>query len=273
MDSSRAIEANPIIGAPKQVEYRNKCELTFGYRHTVSGEDGKTIIKAPAVGFMAGGWSGGVSNPHCLPNIPDEVCGIADIVNEFLSSSPLPPYDSKSHRGVWRQLTMRLSKRTDECMLIITHAPASGGAGKKDDGSDDYTEQFKTEKDRLIKMLTETNIPSPVRDLPMKTSEGNTAKEEEMSTPNSKNVSKVTSLFFQSYDGLSSPAPDHPCQVSLFPIYLSSCRAYPLSLIMSYFCCNIIEACFWQVLFGRKIRSVYFSNFPRSIFPGNYGGC
>lgn len=248
------INMSDILAAPRTVEYRNKCEMTFGYRHShelddtgqpvmepgvadnlsVNGnvEEAKTngadaneklsaepatkqkIIKCPAVGFMAGGWAGGVSDPHCLSNVPDIVCGIADVLNNFLKSSPIPPYDSKLHRGVWRFVTIRSSERTKQCMILICHAPATGGAGKRDDGSDDYSNLWEGEKARLVKMLTD-KIPCPVRtyasnvDIDVQNNNdedgGNPKKEQLCDIP-------VTSMFFQEFDGLSNPKPDHPVQ-------------------------------------------------------------
>jgi tRNA (uracil-5-)-methyltransferase len=231
-----AINMSPILGAPKRVKYRNKCELTFGFRHSYEfdengmpklddsaktesvdegsreGGDAVTpnykIIKTPAVGFMAGGWAGGVSDPHCLANIPDVVCSVADVINMFLKTSPIPPYDALNHRGVWRSVTIRSSERTKQCMVIIMHAPPSGGAGKREDGSDDYSEHFEGEKQRLIQMLTESNLPRPTRSYPGH-EEHDSQQGDEMSKWSD---SRVTSLFFQEFEGLSNPPPQHPVQ-------------------------------------------------------------
>ena len=94
----RAIELEQIIPSPIQYTYRNKCEFTFGYRYTPK-EDGNDdeLNKIPSVGYMTSGWIGGVSLPHSTYNTPAECCGIADIINNFLSTSPLPPYDPKLH--------------------------------------------------------------------------------------------------------------------------------------------------------------------------------
>jgi len=168
----------------------------------------KKIIKTPAVGFMAAGWSGGVSEPHCLQNIPDTVCGITDIVNKFLQDSSVPPYNSRVHQGIWRTLTIRTSERTKECMVIILHAPSTGGVGKRDDGSDDYSHIFESEKERLIKMLTTGCIPKPTRNYPSSNDEMEIdGKDKSIQT----NIS-VTSVLFQEYDGLSNPPPEHPIQ-------------------------------------------------------------
>jgi tRNA (uracil-5-)-methyltransferase len=165
----------------------------------------ETIQKTPAAGFLAQGWSGGVYLPHCLQNMPDWSCGLADIFNEFLATSSIPPYESKLHRGIWRTITLRCSLRTRECMVIVVHAPAGGGVGARDCGSDDYSTVFESEKQRLVDMLTKDVIPTPSRDFP----EGYQKEEEEMSDGAG---IKVTSIFFQEYVGLSNPPPEHPVQ-------------------------------------------------------------
>lgn len=248
IEEKRAIEVLQIMPSPNILEYRNKCELNFGYRHEIdpskknddeSNQDGASeekssvLRKIPSVGFMASGWSGGVSRPHILANIPSEACAIADIVEEFLATSPIPPYDSKAHRGLWRMLTIRISKRTRECMLIIMHAPPSGGAGAKDE-SDDYSAIFENEKARLLSMLTGRDLPTPKRDYDATSKEAEGAKEVpeagERSPPGpirDEEVTKepavtetlsppspiqVTSVYFQEYSGLSNPGPEHPVQ-------------------------------------------------------------
>lgn len=248
LKQERPIEMRPIIAAPKKFFYRNKCELTFGYHHQYEKSDPKdkqeaegcleeqkdvpadksteqeskpAIIKTPACGFMAGGWDGGVSNPHNCYNVPDEVCGVADIVNGFLRTSPLPPYYSLEHRGVWRYLTIRTSDRTNECMVIICHAPPGGAAGKRNDGSDDYSSQFESEKKRLVKMLTEGNIPKPTRDIPSDVNkDADTNSTDKQDDADKFCKTPVTSIFFQEYDGLSNPKPEHPVQHAYGKEYL-----------------------------------------------------
>ena len=224
------------------------------------------VRKVPAVGVLPQGWNGGVYPPHPLQNMPNWSCGVADIFNDFLPTSSIPPYDSKvyritglilipslsysdlvflfdspvhsrfqAHRGVWRTVTVRCSLRTRECMLIVVHAPATGGAGARDDGSDDYTLAFEDEKARLVGVLTKGAIPTPKRDFPdchwndnyaADTSEATTPSpaagmkksgiEQERGEENTNYDGgiRVTSIYFQEYEGLSLPSPDHPVQVS-----------------------------------------------------------
>jgi len=212
----RNIELDKIVSAPTPL--RNKCEFTFGYRYLFdetetatsdnndassqpmveSDEAARTSEeprKVPACGFLVTGWAGGVSFSDSLRNIPSETCELVKIFNKFLSASALEPYDPLTHTGFWRLLTVRQSRRTRECMVIIQHVPTSGGGvGEPDESKEeqppDFTEAFAAEKERLISMVTEANI----------------AKEGEEPL-------KVTSIFFQEFEGLSSPPPEHPVQV------------------------------------------------------------
>lgn len=197
LKSKRSIPVNDVIASPQHQAYRNKNEFTFGYRTiepTIGGDDvGKQRI--PSTGFLAAGWSGGVSRPHLCMNVPWEACAVADLVEDFLQSSPIPPYDSKSHCGVWRILTIRSSKRTKECMIIIQHAPPTGGLGGSQ--KQDYSHVFVSERERLLKMLVDRDLPMAERPVDV----------EDPYFP-----LRVTSVFFQEYDGLSTPPPEHPVQ-------------------------------------------------------------
>jgi hypothetical protein len=206
--NKRPIELEEMISAPGLE--RNKCEFTFGYRCPSELLESEKDQQIPAAGFMASGWSGGVSRPHVCQNIPSEACRIVDMVDAFLATSPIPPYDSKTHRGFWRYLTIRTSKRTGQCMVVIVHAPPKGGVGAKDE-SDDFSGFFESEKQRLIAMLTEKELKcerprefgtdEQLHNFPCK--------------PDSHEEKPifVTSMFFQEYEGLSNPKPEHPVQV------------------------------------------------------------
>lgn len=194
MMRQRGIFIEPMLTAPSPV--RNKCEVTFGYRYLEASEDDQEPPKVSAVGFMVTGWSGGVSFSDNLPHIAPEASAIVQLVNGFLPDSPLPPYDPKTHTGFWRVLTIRTSRRTKENMVIVQHTPVTGGQG---DQNVDYSQPFDTEKARLIDLLTKADLCQ----LP----DGSHAK--------------VTSIFFQEFDGLSNPPPEHPVQHAFGKQYLT----------------------------------------------------
>jgi tRNA (uracil-5-)-methyltransferase len=245
----RCIDMLPIVTAPTPL--RNKCELTFGYQYMfpevasgnneceVTISDGVNEVssndptesdtvtplghveprKVPAVGFMVTGWAGGVSFSNTLPNIPYEVGMIVEIVNTFLLDSPLVPYDCATHTGFWRILTIRTSRRTKECMIIIQHnsAPSELPAklSKTTSGTDvgtvctqisadteapvDCNTIVANEKERLVSLLVNADLL--------------TAPPDHETAPI---VIKVTSIFFQEFEGLSNPSPEHPVQVRFF---------------------------------------------------------
>ncbi|KAL7559574.1 hypothetical protein ACA910_006982 [Epithemia clementina (nom. ined.)] len=156
--------------------------------------------KISSLGFMAAGWSGGVSKPHACANIPSEMCTLVDLFEDFLKDSPLPPYDPKHHQGFWRYLTVRTSRRTQQCLLILVHAPVTGGVG--DDGTVDYSLVWETEKKRLIQTLESAELP--IKKSASSKGEG----EEDVLLGHL----KITSLFFQEFEGVSHPPPEHPIQ-------------------------------------------------------------
>lgn len=244
-------------------------------------ETNNTYRKVPAVGFLAQGWAGGVYPPHPLQNIPNWSCSIADILNsEFLPKSSIPPYDSRTHRGVWRSVTIRASLRTKECMIIVLHAPAKGGAGARVDGSDDYSTVFEREKARLVGLLTMGVIPFVERSFPIEDHDGSenenaaTASESkddpcvnEVSGVNGNGI-RVTSIFFQEYEGLSNPSPDHPVQVRYklitFVFMLLTFGIVTLTQIAGL---SVLIAHLWKRIYRRETRQLYLPNFTRSILP------
>lgn len=208
--STPLIEKDPLdTGAgEKTTEMTDTAE-----NETPNEEKGDIPIKKiPSVGAMAKGWSGGVSLPIGCRNIPSEAMSILESVETFLAECPMPPYNPREHQGFWRTLTVRSSRRTRECMLIFVHAPLTGGAGSKDDeNTDNYSpEVFEKEKARLLSMVTGRKFPTTYPRLE-EDSDTATANPEQ----DEKDTIEVTSVFFQEYEGLSMPLPDHPVQVNI----------------------------------------------------------
>ena len=273
-----SIAVENVVRSPLVMKYRNKCELTFGYRcphqdgeggvlehdeteiekgkesqsdndqymnenqkeqncttadgltspSAVSGRN-ETPPRIPALGFLPYGWRNSVARPHGLQNIPNEVCAITDLFDGFLSSSPLPPYDSSLHRGFWRSTTIRSSGRTGQVMVIVVHASPEGGAGEEKPTSDDCSNTnkekrnlFEKERDRLVAILTKDELTISKRNLPLVQMMGendDSTNNEEIALGAKNSIGKeetvpfrVTSIFFQEYNGLSNPAVSHPVQ-------------------------------------------------------------
>jgi tRNA (uracil-5-)-methyltransferase len=284
----RCIDVQPIVAAPTPL--RNKCEFTFGYQYlwpspkcdsatqpltkpscggdtsnldlkgvptlTDSAATEQRPLKIPAVGFMVTGWAGGVSFSNSLQNIPNEAGVVVSIVNDFLAESKLAPYDCTTHRGFWRILTLRTSRRTQECMIIIQHnSPSSAvalvdpelGTSANGEGScvTDWTTVFATEKARLISLLVDSELPT------------------ESSLP----PVKVTSIFFQEFSGLSNPPPEHPVQVRLLWNIYGNRNSFLVTYSWLLFVLNYCLACLWEKISYRAIRKLHVSNFSWSVFP------
>ena len=87
--SKRGINIQDVRPTPQTIGYRNKSEFTFGYRNVPSEKEGEAPARIPSVGFLPFGWKSDVALPHGLQNMPTEMCGIADIFNEFVSAAAI----------------------------------------------------------------------------------------------------------------------------------------------------------------------------------------
>jgi len=251
MKEKPGIDVEEVIRSPLVTKYRNKCELTFGYRcpddsekpiaeeekqenEKEGTENTEEAKKIPSLGFLPYGWRHSVCRPHSLQNVPDEVCAIADLIDGFLPDSPLLPYENGVHRGFWRSITIRSSERTGQVMIIVVHASPEGAAGEEksaDDASETAKKEkralFEKERDRLVSILTKDKLPIPKRDLPTvkMVEESDASKDVEMATGDEESAEKkddaskdettafcVSSIFFQEYNGLSNPSVSHPVQ-------------------------------------------------------------
>lgn len=106
-------------------------------------------------------------------------------------------------------------------MIIVIHAAPEGAAGARECGSDSYgRDVFEKEKERLVSMLTKDCIPMPDRtlpDLPMAEDEKDIVAKDNTTAAADKSATasipfKVSSIFFQEYNGLSHPTPNDPVQ-------------------------------------------------------------
>jgi tRNA (uracil-5-)-methyltransferase len=94
----------PILPAPLQNGYRNKCEFTFG--NDVSGE--------PCLGFSLGGFRDGnltVADARDCLHVPAAIKALTDHFNGFLRrdgvSQRLPVFERARKVGFWRILMVR----------------------------------------------------------------------------------------------------------------------------------------------------------------------
>ncbi|CAI6367542.1 unnamed protein product [Macrosiphum euphorbiae] len=96
----------------KCVGYRNKCEFTIGM---------DVENKEPVVGFRVGAYNQGktsVAPIHNISNVPQRMKDVVKCFQDLVRASKLPVFDPENYSGHWRQLTVRLSLKTEQLMLI-----------------------------------------------------------------------------------------------------------------------------------------------------------
>lgn len=153
------IRVNPLVVAPSPL--RNKCEFTVG-----ASDDGNT--NKPAAGFMASGWSGGVAFYDDLPHIPAEMTEVVHRCNAFWNTTTqFPPYSPITNTGFWRMLTVRASRRTGQCMVMVQHNRPCEHRHETnvDTDAEDAlkVERFAAERQQLIDLLTASPLSPEVK--------------------------------------------------------------------------------------------------------------
>eukprot|EP00743_Colponemidia_sp_Colp-15_P003613 GILK01003896.1.p1 GENE.GILK01003896.1~~GILK01003896.1.p1 ORF type:complete len:631 (-),score=131.05 GILK01003896.1:2114-3955(-) len=107
-----------ILPSPEhaRVGYRNKCEFTIGW-----DRNGQITV-----GFNRGGISStdsAVESPNGCINIPPTALAICSEVEALVKRSELSPYHKARHDGSWRTVTVRLSNKTKQALVIVQVAP------------------------------------------------------------------------------------------------------------------------------------------------------
>ncbi|CCI47583.1 unnamed protein product [Albugo candida] len=101
-----------IQASPETEGYRNKCEFTIG-----CDEEGH-----PCVGFRLGLFKNGsvtVSKPGNCINVSPIMKRVCKVVQDMVILSEFPIFNVESREGVWKQLTVRHSARTQQLMVIF----------------------------------------------------------------------------------------------------------------------------------------------------------
>ncbi|KAE9541791.1 hypothetical protein AGLY_003782 [Aphis glycines] len=96
----------------KCVGYRNKCEFTIGM---------DVENKEPIVGFRVGAYNQGktcVAPIDNILNVPQRMKDVVKCFQDLVRASKVPVFDPENYTGHWRQLTVRLSLKTGQLMLI-----------------------------------------------------------------------------------------------------------------------------------------------------------
>lgn len=112
---SKCCTLAPILPAPLTHGYRNKAQFTIGL----------DAAGVPTAGFRLSRFEGGttVASPEGSVHLSPSILAVVDAANAFLRSSPLPVYDQRLHKGVWRQLTVRYVSGS------LARPAATGGSG------------------------------------------------------------------------------------------------------------------------------------------------
>merc|ERR1711862_268328 len=147
-------------------------------------------------------WSGGITHPTTIncPHIPHEAIGLANIFQEFLNTTRIPIYDPKDHTGILRIVTIRLSKRMKQCMIIILHSVPVVPSLEEEEGM----RYWEDEKKRLVDMLTNQPLPVPDNGLPYIPEDAAESEKPTITNQEERPTIKVTSVYFQEYTGLKS---------------------------------------------------------------------
>lgn len=118
--------------------YRNKCEFSIGLNPET---------KKVTVGFRLGSYadgSVGVAPLDNLPHVPDRMKSVAKAMENFIEESGFPQFDHVTHKGFWRQITVRLGHATGELLLVAGMHPQD----LKDD-------ELKCLKEKFVKYFSE----------------------------------------------------------------------------------------------------------------------
>ncbi|PXF43330.1 tRNA (uracil-5-)-methyltransferase-like [Gracilariopsis chorda] len=119
-----------VLRAEKQGErnfYRNKNEFTIGFSPDGCGMGHKYHVSELTIGYALGL----VRNGQVFVSPVDENCSttskasieVAKCLTPVLRSLNMPPYDKRTHKGYWRQITCREGVRTGELIVSVVVNP------------------------------------------------------------------------------------------------------------------------------------------------------
>lgn len=218
-----------IIASPVQLGYRNKVTFTVGL--DTAGK--------PCVGNRAGLYREGnvaIAPADVCSHMPAVALVVAERMQKFVEKSPLPVYDMSKQVGFWRQVTVRVSMRRPEVMVVV----GTRRAGSSDEVFDAETLRI---KDVMAAPITEGELAryDPAR---AELSAGTAAPAAAAATAGAAGAAgaddmedgdagdaaakaptelvvaakgvthtRVTALLMQVYDGTSVPPPNHPYTV------------------------------------------------------------
>lgn len=119
-----------VTPSPVIYGYRNKMEFTFSTRRWLSSDEvaraDVAYDRSCALGLHVRGRFDRVFDVHdCLLESP-EAMAVVDVVRRGARESGLPPYDIRTHQGVWRFVVVREAMRTGQRLVHLITADAPG---------------------------------------------------------------------------------------------------------------------------------------------------
>ena len=109
------VKTRRIVGSPEVDGYRNKCNFAVGIN---------PVGKQLTVGFRLKPGVVHVGPVDHLKNISDKMKRVVARVEGFLRQLNFPPHDPSTSRGIWSELSVRLTK-TGEMMIVFIAHPQS----------------------------------------------------------------------------------------------------------------------------------------------------
>ena len=116
-----------IIPSPQIFNYRNKLELSFGYKsmksdvvESAKGDSKRVYLdEDPSIGFhQPGQWATILPVEEC--HLYDEqIAALLAEVNRFMEKTKLSVYNPKTHKGMLRSLVLRRGVHTGEQMIVL----------------------------------------------------------------------------------------------------------------------------------------------------------
>ncbi|XP_068988802.1 tRNA (uracil-5-)-methyltransferase homolog A isoform X2 [Bombus flavifrons] len=108
-------ELLPILSTDTITEYRNKCEFTVGK----SEKEDEVVIGFRLSSYAAGSTAVGPIDNLC--HIPNTMKVVVKVLEEFIKSTELKPFDPVDHSGYWRQVTVRSTLCNDLMVIVGMH--------------------------------------------------------------------------------------------------------------------------------------------------------
>lgn len=109
--SLTTVKPSPVVDG-----YRNKCEFTVGF-----GTDGERAVGFRLSRYTAGSTTVAEVKDCCI--VPQLMKEVVHLFQNYVRASDKDPFDPETHKGYWRQLTVRLSSQSQQILVIVVMHP------------------------------------------------------------------------------------------------------------------------------------------------------